>query len=108
MIPSAIEIRELKAESGEAYFGTTIYRVEDRPGLWRRISRTASGLKSSRPGAVVCHRDDTLIELAPWDGLNDQLSKAGYVMPCIPPHDLPDDQEKAPADPALFPAAERW
>lgn len=104
MIPSAIEVRDLEAKSSPEYFGSTVYRVEGRNGLYRRIPRTGSGLKTNRPGAVVCHRDDSLIELAPWDGLNDQLAKAGYSLQTPPPADVPP--AAPPTAPELFPTDE--
>ncbi len=78
MIPAAKVVTHLTAESKEAYSDRSLYAVEGMDGLYRRVRRTARGLKQSEAGNVVAHLDSEVVELRRWPALDIALSAHGY------------------------------
>ena len=100
MIPSAKEIELFEASKIPAYQpadgfnGRSVFTIQGKQGLFRRITRGSTGLKKSRPDSIVAHiGDDSIWEFVRWRAFDTLVFSAGYG---TPPYDDAPPKEPAP------------
>jgi hypothetical protein len=94
-----MRLESVKASSSKGMPCGHVYAVEGRPGVYRRVHRSASGCKVTREGAFLATCPDTglVIELVVFQDLAVELAEAGFVAPAgigvgRPPADFLESQ----------------
>lgn len=84
LIPAATVLPLVAAERGD-YVDKRLYVLEGKPGLYRRIARTGTGVTVKGPNAVLAmlsrNGEDQLAEFIRFDELDGELVAAGYTLP---------------------------
>lgn len=102
MIPGAKEIELFEAskvptgQPVDGYNGRAVFAIQGRQGLYRRITRTATGLKLSRPDSIVAHvGDNSIWEFVRWREIDSLMFGLGYGHPPYPEKPAPVVAEKS-------------
>lgn len=91
---TALVFETLRGESTGRYSGKTLFCLENKPGLWRRIARTGRGLKVGIEGAQVALFGGQIIELLRDKKAEEELAHAGFKIAEAPPEEKKEPDRK--------------
>jgi hypothetical protein len=77
-LPEAMEFEALDSRLVDGFFNKKLYAIAGRPGVYRRVARSGSGMKVNRKDAFMVVVNGSPVEMVPDPDTMRELMAAGF------------------------------